>query len=185
MIHKDLIIAIDPSLNSTGLCILPVGENTPIAYLTIRPPVGDPHRLKYIYDYYRMVFDTYNQDIRYIAYESQMHQMRYGYQSGTILELAENIGILKLSILSTKFIYPNVSIVRVNPDIIKEYATGSKKATKEDMMDHVDQRHMKSIKSSIPESSVNDVSDAYHLARMVNNRISEDTISDILYEGWF
>lgn len=181
---RDIIVAIDPSLNSTGMCILPVGENTPIAYMTIRPPVGDPHRLDYIYNYYKMVFDTYKQCIKYIAYESQMIQMRYGYQSGSILELAENIGVLKLSILRARFDFNSVSIVRVRPDIIKEFATGSKKATKEEMMDHVDQRHMKSIRSNIPESSVNDVSDAYHLARLVNQYIAEGTIDTIKYGGW-
>ena len=180
---SNLILAIDPSLNSTGICVLPVESKTPIVYQCIRPPVGDPRRLSYIYSTYRTLFDTYGSDLSYIAYEKQMNQMRYGYQSGTILELAENIGVLKLSILHSM---DNLTtkVVRVQPDVIKKYATGNSKATKDDMIAAVNGNHIKSIRHSVPEDAVNDVADAYHLAHLVQSKISDGTINDLVYEGW-
>jgi len=180
---SNLILAIDPSLNSTGICVLPVESKTPIAYQCIRPPVGDPRRLSYIYSMYRTLFKTYGSDLVYIAYEKQMNQMRYGYQSGTILELAENIGVLKLSILHCIDNF-RTKIVRVQPDVIKKYATGNSKATKDDMIAAVNGNHIKSMRHSVPEDAVNDVADAYHLAHLVQSRISDGTIEELIYEGW-
>lgn len=183
--EKPVIIAFDPSLNSSGICVLPLDSDTPIAYECVCPPVEDPIRLKYNYDRFRSILSTYT-DIRYIAFERQITQMRYGNNSGSILSLAENIGILKLAILHTHLwgVKVSVPIIAVPPDDIKKYATGNRKATKEDMMAAVNGNHMKTIRRTIPEHSVNDVADAYHLAKMTKHIISTgEGIEKYLYVG--
>ena len=183
--ERPVIIAFDPSLNSSGICVLPLDSDTPIAYECVCPPVGDPLRLQYNYDRYRAILSTYT-DIRYVAFEGQIKQMRYGNNSGSILSLAENIGILKLAILKTPklrgtYIIPTIVIP---PDDIKKYATGNRKATKDDMMAAVNGNHMKTIRRTIPEHSVNDVADAYHLAKMTKHVISTgENLEKYLYAG--
>ena len=183
--ERPVIIAFDPSLNSSGICVLPLDSDTPIAYECVCTPVEDPARLRYNYDRFRAILSAYA-DIRYIAFERQINQMRYGNNSGSILALAENIGILKLAILQTlrEESHKSIPIIAVPPDHIKKYATGNSKATKEDMMAAVNGNHMKTIRRVIPEHSVNDVADAYHLAKMTKHIVSTgEGLDKYLYVG--
>ena len=183
---RDKIIAIDPSLSSTGICVLGIEDTTPTAYYNIRPYIGDPRRLQYIFHSYQSIFNIFRETVRYIAYEKQVPQMRYNYSSHNILDLAENIGILKLAILETVSLQEgNVSIIRAKPEDIKRYATNNPKATKEDMIDAVNGHHIKTIRSSTVEDGVDDVVDAYHLSRLVQSKLKSDGLKSMIYEGWW
>lgn len=146
-----------------------MNSNTPSAYENIVPPVGGMSRLVYNYNRYVAIFNTY-EDIACIAFEKQIPQMRYGGYAGSILPLAENIGVLKLAIMNSAIPRnPEMVVLGVPPGDIKSFATNNAKATKEDMIAAVNGHHIKSIKYAIPEHSVNDVADAYHLARYVKS----------------
>ena len=161
-----LLIAGDLSLNSSGIVIIDIEKGTPIHYESITSDLDGIERLEYNYNRYLNLFSTYR-DISYIFYEGQNKQMRYAYSAGSILSLAENVGVWKLAIYRS---LPNFTteptILEVPAQDIKKFATDNGKATKEEMMAAVNGNHMKSIRRCIPEHSVNDIADAYHLARL-------------------
>lgn len=178
---SSVIIAFDPSLSSTGVCVLPTDSNTPIAYESINPIVGDPNRLSYIYSRFKAILASYD-DIAFVAFEKQIPQMRYGYSAGSILPLAENIGVLKLAISNVAIARnPKVSVLAIPPKDIKIFATSNGSAKKEDMIAAVNGHHIKSIRSSILEYAVNDVVDAYHLARLVKHLADKGEYQQYVY----
>lgn len=175
-----VIIAIDPSCNSSGVCVLPVDGKTPLSYEIIIPPVTDHTRLFYNYSRYSAIFNTYT-DIRCIAFEKIVPQMRYNFSAGNLVELAETAGILKLAIEHQIRVSPDLTVLAIPPGDVKTYAVGNSRATKEDMIDKVNGTHMKRIRTEIPEHSVNDIADAYHLSKFVQELLLKGEYSKYLY----
>lgn len=166
-----LILAGDLSLNSSGIVVMDLEKGTPVHYESITSDKEGMERLNYNYYRYLNIFRTYR-DISYIAFEAQNQQMRFSYSAGSLIPLAENVGVWKLAIyqsLST-FSTPPV-IITIPAQDIKTYATGNGKATKEDMIAAVNGNHIKSIRKNIPEHSVDDIADAYHLAKMTRDYV--------------
>lgn len=178
-----LILGFDLSLNSTGLCIYKDGS--PYHYECIVPhPLKNIDRLYSNYLDYCRVFSTYR-NISIIAYESQVNQMRYHNNAGSILGLAENIGVFKLAIAETALVYnPELIVLGIPPGDIKSFATGNSKSDKEAMINAVNGHHIKKIRANIPEYSVNDVVDAYHIARMAHSLSKENNYEKYVYEDY-
>lgn len=169
-----LIASFDLSLNSSGICIIETEKGNPVHYENISSDLEGIERLYYNYTRYYTLFSTYR-DISVIAFEEQNPQMRFSYSAGSILKLAENVGVWKLALYQSLGTFISEPIVLGIPaQDIKKYATGNGKATKEDMIAAVNGNHIKSIKRDIPEHAINDVSDAYHLARMARELVSEN-----------
>lgn len=166
-----LVLGLDLSLNSSGICILSVDKGSPVHYESISSGVSDIERLNYNYIRYMNIFSTYR-DIEIIAFEEQNKQMRFSYSAGSLLALAENVGVFKLALYQS---LPNFSsppiILGVPAQDIKKFATGNGQATKEEMIAAVNGNHIKSIRRDIPEHSVNDVADAYHLSKMARDLV--------------
>lgn len=156
-----IILGIDPSITSTGICIINE-RGSIIDCKSFNHNLGDPDRLGYIYDSLMTQYLSYLPD--YICYERQVPQMRYNTSASSIVPLAELAGILKLSFLKYRNHKPDFQVLRYPPEDIKKYATGNGRATKEDMIAHMSDRKLTKIKCLIPEWSVNDVVDAYHIA---------------------
>lgn len=169
-----LILAGDLSLNSSGIVVMDLEKGTPVHYESITSDLDNIERLSYNYNRYLNLFSTYR-DIKYIAYEEQNKQMRFSYSAGSILKLAENVGVWKLAIYHSLAEFDNSPLILGVPaQDIKKFATGNGSATKEDMIAAVNGNHIKSIRRCIPEHSVNDIADAYHLAKMVRDIIRND-----------
>lgn len=170
-----LILSADLSLNSSGIVIIELEKGTPVHYESISSGLDGIERLEYNYERYRNILKSHK-DIEYISYESQNKQMRYSYTAGSLLSLAENVGVWLLSIgESLPYLFFNPLILTIPAQDIKIFATGNGKADKDEMIAAVNGNHIKSIRKSVPEHSVNDIADAYHLARLtrdiiVNNR---------------
>ena len=180
-----LIIACDLSLNSTGVCIIDVEKGSPVHYENISSDLEGIERLNYNYNRYINLLSSYR-DISYIAYEAQNAQMRFSYNAGSILSLAENIGVFKLAIYHSLPYFVSAPVVLGIPaQDIKKYATDNGKATKEEMIAAVNGNHIKSIRRDIPEKSVNDVADAYHLSKMVRDIVvNEKDYSNYLLKNF-
>ena len=169
-----MIAAFDLSLNSSGICIMTLDKGSPVHYESVSSDLDDIERLNYNYIRYKNILSNYR-DIKYIAFEEQNPQMRFSYSAGSLLSLAENVGAFKLAIahsIASLNIPPIV--IGIPAQDIKKFATDNSKATKEDMIAAVNGNHIKSIRRDIPEHSVNDVADAYHLARMTRTLVSEN-----------
>ena len=157
---NEVILGIDPSLSSTGICILNDKGNIHTIQV-IHHSLDDPQRLLYIYNYLVNIITSYKPTR--IAYERQVPQMRYAYSAGSIIPLAELAGVLKLALLTTSVEHA----YKVSPEDIKRYATSNPKATKEDMIAAISKRPSDRITRDIVSDSVNDVADAYHLSRLI------------------
>lgn len=169
-----LILSGDLSLNSSGIVIMDLEKGTPVHYESITSDIDDIERLNYNYIRYRNLLSSYR-DIRYIVYEAQNKQMRFSYNAGSILSIAENVGAWKLAIYHSLPYYSILpTVLSIPAQDIKKYATDNGQATKEEMIAAVNGNHIKSIRRDIPEHSVNDVADAYHLARMTRDLILND-----------
>lgn len=177
-----LYMGIDPSISSTGICI--INDRGTIQHCqSLNHTLDDPYRLAYIYDSLMSIYENYKPD--YICYERQVPQMRFNTNASAIVPLAELAGILKLSFLHyRRYGYPHV-ICRYPPEDIKRFATGNSRASKEEMMDAVPESQMKKIKAFVPEWSVNDVADAYHAADLCRVLIkgSSQSINKPLING--
>lgn len=170
-----LIISADLSLNSSGFCIIDKEKGSPVHYESITSDKEGLERLNYNYHRYLNLLTTYR-EIEYIAYEIQTSQMRFSYSAGSILPLAENMGVWKLAIYKSLSNFTNPPLILGVPaQDIKIYATGNGGASKDDMINAVNGHHIKSMRRSVPEHSVNDCADAYHLAKYVRNLLSEDS----------
>ena len=166
-----LIVSMDLSLNSTGVVVMDLDKGTPIHYESITSDIDDIERLNYNFNRYKNILSSYR-EIRYISYEAQNKQMRFSYNAGSILSIAENVGAWKLAMYQSLAWYAILpTIMSIPAQDIKKFATGNGQATKEDMIAAVNGNHIKSIKRDIPEHSINDVADAYHLARMTRDLI--------------
>lgn len=166
-----LIVAFDLSMNSSGICVMSLDKGTPLHYESVSSDLEGIERLNYNYMRYLNILSTYR-DIEYIAFEEQNPQMRFSYNAGSILSLAENVGVFKLSLYHSLPQYKILPIVLGIPaQDIKKFATENGKATKEEMIAAVNGNHIKSIRRDIPEHSVNDVCDAYHLAKMTRDLV--------------
>lgn len=166
-----LILSADLSLNSSGLVIMSLEKGNPVHYESISSGLDSLERLSYNYNRFMNLLDTYR-DISCISFEGQNKQMRFSYQAGSLLSLAENVGVWKLAIYQSICKLESAPLILEIPaQDIKIFATGNGKAEKEDMMAAVNGNHMKSIKRDIPEHSINDIADAYHLAKMTRDLI--------------
>ena len=166
-----LILAADLSLNSSGIVIMDLEKGSPVHYESISSGLDNIERLVYNYNRYVNLLSTYR-DISVISYEEQNPHMRFSYNAGTILNIAENVGVWKLAVYQCIHVlsrYPK--IIGIPAQDIKKFATNNGAATKEDMIAAVNGNHIKSIRREIPEHSVNDVADAYHLAKMTRDLI--------------
>ena len=158
--ENELILGIDPSLNSSGVCILDSrGKIVHVESFNPSPLVGY-ERLSYIYKRYCSLLETFKY-VSYVGFEKQLPQQRYNFNAKYILSLAENIGVLKLSLCN---VGRNIKVYEFLPTEIKKNATGNSKAEKKDMESVLGVRIINNIKSNIIDSSVNDVVDAYHAA---------------------
>ena len=158
-------------MNSTGVCVMDLDKGTPLHYESITSDLEGIERLSYNYNRYMNILSTYR-DVEYIAFEEQNSQMRFSYNAGSILPLAENVGVFKLAIYhSFPYFFSSPMILGIPAQDIKKFATANGKATKEEMIAAVNGNHIKSIRRDIPEHSVDDVADAYHLAKMVKDII--------------
>lgn len=180
---NEFICGIDPSLNSSGVCIFQDG--TPYHYECITPyPLKEMERLHSNYLDYCRIFSTYK-DIKCIAFEKQVPQMRYHKSAGNIISLAENIGIMKLAIVNTALLYnPDLIVLAIPPADIKSFATGKANADKEMMMNAVNGHHMRYIKKNIPDYSIDDVADAYHIAKFATSLLTNGEYRKYLYEDY-
>lgn len=179
MNENDLILGCDPSLNSSGLCILDYkGKIVHTESFNPSPLIGYD-RLSYNYDRYNVLLNNFK-NIKYIGFERQLPQQRYNYNAKNILDLAENIGILKLVI--QKLNRP-ITVYEFLATEIKKFATGNSKAEKSDMESVLGTRVINNIKSNTIEYSVNDVVDAYHAARITLDAISKSDTSHITYNN--
>lgn len=166
-----LILSADLSLNSSGIVIMELDSGRPIHYESISSGLERIERLGYNHSRYKNLFESYK-DIKYISFESQNRQMRFSYQAGSLISLAENVGVWLLSIYySINYLSNPPLILEIPAQDIKKFATGNGQATKEDMIAAVNGNHIKSIKRDIPEHSINDVADAYHLAKMTRDLV--------------
>lgn len=181
-----LIAAFDLSMNSSGVCVMSLDKGTPVHYESISSDLEGIERLSYNYSRYCNILTSYG-DIQYIAFEEQNPQMRFSYNAGSILSLAENVGIFKLAIAHS-LMYRLPIVIGIPAQDIKKFATDNGKATKEEMIAAVNGNHIKSIRRDIPEHSVNDVCDAYHLAKMVRDIVlnKKDYSSYLVknYQDW-
>lgn len=169
-----VIIATDLSLNSSGICVMDLAKGSPIHYESITSDMDNIERLNYNYNRYLNILTSYK-DVSCIVFEAQNPNMRYSYHAGSLISLAENVGVWKLAIYHSLPSYniPPI-ILSVPAQDIKKFATSNGGATKEEMIEAVNGNHIKSIRRSIPEHSVNDVADAYHLARMTRDLLLKD-----------
>lgn len=157
-----------PSLNSTGVCIINSKGNI-IHVESFNPsPLTGYDRLAFNYDRYLTILNSYK-NIRYIGFEKQLPQQRYNYNAKNILDLAENIGILKLAIQKLN---RSITVYEFLATEIKKNATGNSKAEKSDMEAVLGSRVINNIRSNIIEYSVNDVVDAYHAAKITIDAIN-------------
>lgn len=169
-----MIASFDLSLNSSGVCIMNLEKGSPVHYEHISSDLDGIERLSYNYLRYKNILSNYK-SIRYIAFEEQNPQMRFSYSAGSLLTLAENVGVFKLAIEHSLANLTNPPIVLgISAQEIKKFATSNGNATKEEMIAAVNGNHIKSIRRDIPEHSVNDVVDAYHLAKMVRDIIQNE-----------
>lgn len=169
-----LVIGLDLSLNSSGVCIIDIDKGTPLHYESISSDLDDIERLNYNYNRYLNLLSSYR-DITCIAFELQNNQMRFSYTAGSLISLAENVGVFKLALYhSLSVLHRDPIVLGIPAQDIKKYATDNGKATKEDMIAAVNGNHIKSIRRDIPEHSVNDVADAYHIAKMAKDLITSD-----------
>ena len=169
-----LILSMDLSLNSTGAVIMDMDSGYPSHYEAITSDLSGIERLTYNYNRYMNLLET-NKDIEYIVFEAQNPGMRRAYTAANILDLAENVGVWKLAVCQSipKLTKPPI-VLSIIADDIKEFATGNRRADKDEMIAAVNGHHIKSIRSSVPEHSVNDVADAYHLAKLTRDLILND-----------
>lgn len=176
------ILGIDPSLSSTGICL--INERGTILHCqSLNHNLEDPYRLSYIYDSLLSIYKNYQPD--YICYERQVPQMRYNNSASSIVPLAELAGVMKLSFLKYRDYNDSHVILRYPPEDIKRAATNNPRADKEEMMNSVPASQLKKIKEYVPDWSVNDVADAYHTAnllRLILNS-SKDTINKPIING--
>lgn len=169
-----LILAGDLSLNSSGLVLMDLDKGTPIHYEAISSDLDNIERLNYNYHRYMNLMSNFR-EIEYIAFEAQNQRMRFSYQAGSLLSIAENVGIWKKAIYdSIPHLLTLPIILTVPAQDIKTFATGKGNAEKEDMIAAVNGNHIKSIRRDIPEHSVNDVADAYHLAKLIRDIIKNN-----------
>lgn len=169
-----LILSGDLSLNSSGMVVMTMERGTPVHYENITSDLSNIERLNYNYHRYLNILMNYR-DIEYIAFEAQTKQMRFQYNAGNILDIAENVGIWKKAIYdSLPYLAHPPLILAIPAQDIKIFATGNGKAEKEDMIAAVNGNHIKSIRRDIPEHAVNDICDAYHLAKMVRDLIKNE-----------
>ena len=179
-----LILAGDLSLNSSGLVLMDLDKGTPIHYEAITSGLDSLERLQYNYNRFLNLLESYR-DIKIVAFEGQNKQMRFSYQAGSLISLAENVGVWKLSLQQN---ISNIDLIlEVPAQDIKVFATGKGNAEKEDMIAAVNGNHIKSIRRDIPEHSVNDVADAYHLAKLVRDIVlhnKEDLIKKYLVKDY-
>lgn len=168
----EVIIGVDPSLNSSGIVILDPKGN-PLNYEAIHPlPLEGGERLLHNYLRFCTLFSTYR-NIKCIAFEKQVSQMRFQYDAKNILDLAENIGVMKMAIASTAIPRnPNVILLGFTPNQIKSFATNNHKATKEEMMAQMPKRHFNAVQKQIPDFAINDVADAYFCARYAHKLLT-------------
>lgn len=168
------VLGADLSLNSSGIVIMDIERGTPIHYESVSSDLEGIERLNYNYNRYLNILSSYK-DIKYISFEAQNAQMRYSYTAGSLLSLAENVGVWKLAVYHSLPYYNSTpTLLSIPAQDIKKFATDNGKATKEDMIAAVNGNHMKSIRRDIPEHSINDIADAYHLARMTRDLVSNE-----------
>lgn len=159
-----LIVGIDPSLNSTGVVVLNQAGN-PVKYETINPWLEGMDRLNYNFQRYKALFTSYP-DITCVAFERQVDAQRYNYNAKNILSLAENIGILKLAIHELKLTNKDITVLAFSPDQVKQFAVGKCRGIdKQTVIDSLPEKILKAIKQVIQDDAVNDVADAYYVAR--------------------
>jgi Holliday junction resolvasome RuvABC endonuclease subunit len=180
---KNVIIGVDPSLNSSGIVVLDE-KGGPINYEAIHPlPLDGPERLFHNYQRYITLFTTYK--IRCVAFEKQVSQMRFQYDAKNILDLAENIGVFKMALSTAAHLNPGLLVLAFTPNEIKKFATGNHKADKTDMMAQVPVRHMNAMKKEIQEHSINDVADAYFAARYAHKILTlNEDITPFLFKQY-
>lgn len=161
MSDEILILGLDPSCNSSGVCI--INQNRTIIHTeSINPyPLDSISRLNYIYERVLNVLNSY--DIRVVGFEKQINQQRYNYSAGSILPLAEVLGVYKLALYKVSTVKP-MDIYAFKSTVLKESLSGNSKADKDLMMESVGVRRLNHIKTNIIEYAVNDVADAYSAA---------------------
>lgn len=166
-----LIAGFDLSCNSTGVCI--INEKRSIVHAeSINPyPLDGVQRLNYIYDRLLAVMNSY--DIEYVGFEKQVQQQRYSYSAGSILTLAEVVGVFKLAMYKSG-LYDTSSVYAFRPQVLKESLSGDPKADKEKMMESIGIRSLNHLKSNISAGSVNDCADAYAAADAVLRILKND-----------
>lgn len=174
-----LILGCDPSLNSSGIAILD-SKGKPVHFESINPaPLIGRSRLHYIYNSVLKILNSFK-NVEVIAYEKQLRQERFNYNAKYILDLAENIGVLKLAIHNAELTGRSFKVYGFTAPEIKKYATGNSKADKPMMEEVLGIRVINNIKGSVPEFAVNDCVDAYHAARMAyaleTNQINGDYV---------
>ena len=166
------ILGIDPSLNSSGLCI--INENNTIRYMeSINPlPLKDFDRLQYNYMQFKSILDCFS-EVSIVGMEQPLHHMAAN--AGTIMLLAESLGVLKLAI---REVHRPLIVYGFPPCMVKQEATGSGNATKEEMLQVMTKTNIKKISRCISEEAQDDVVDAYYIARLASKSYKEELNED-------
>lgn len=156
-----LVAGFDISCNSTGVCLIN-SKRTIIHAESINPyPLDSVERLNYIYDRFYTILTSY--DIKVVGFERQLTQQRYSYSAGSILSLAEVLGVFKLALHKSEP-YNHATIYAFKPQVLKQSLSGDAKADKDKMMESLGSRRLKHLQSNVVEYSVNDCADAYAAA---------------------
>ena len=173
---SSLILSADLSLNSSGFTIIDIAKSAPIHYEAVTSDLNNIERLYYNYSRYLNILTSFR-DIICISFEAQNQNMRFAYSAGSILPLAENVGVWKLAIYNSLNYLANLNyVLEIKADDIKYFATQDIKSDKCKMIDAVNGHHIKTIRNSVPEHSVNDIADSYHLAKMTESLLKGQTV---------
>ncbi len=158
--NTGIILGVDLSLTSTGVCELIPDRVDPCSYL-IKPRVKGCERLTYIEKRISSVINAYHP--RLVILEGYS----FGSRTGQAFSIGELGGIIKVLLFNSKF-----KTILVPPTCLKKFVTGKGNSGKEVML-------MKTLSKYNREFTDNNLCDAFGLAMMGKAYLNG---TDIQYE---
>ena len=141
-----IVLGADISCNSTGLCIINSKGNIVHAESINPYPLDGPHRLNYIYNRFYNIMTSYGVNV--VGFEKQLQQQRFSYSAGSILQLAEVLGVFKLALFKSNLIN-TANIYAFKPQVLKISLSGDAKADKAKMMESLGARKLKHLQDNV------------------------------------
>jgi len=179
--RNNLIMGIDQSFTSCGVVILDESGEVVVAQIIKSDKrMSDFQRSWTIFNEISKLSHRYS--IKNVAIEG----LAFGKFGNATRSLAILQGVLVTNLLYLKRVEErenNIERVEiVTPSCLKKFATGKGKATKKDMIAHVPQELVASWKRDWSSKSVDDLADAYFLAKYFRNKLNvTDTCTDKEY----